>query len=93
MNANRIPYLTIVAAKSGDSEAMTTILIHFAPYIRRYSKRTFYDEYGNHCEFVDDEIRQRIEVKLMMGSCMYIISNQSFILFEGSILILITSSI
>lgn len=67
MIANRIPYLTIVAAKSGDSAAMATILIHFAPYIRRYSKRTFYDEYGNHYEFVDDEIRQRIEVKLMMG--------------------------
>lgn len=67
MNADRIPYLTIVAAKAGDSEAMTTILIHFAPYIRRYSKRAFFDEYGNRYEFVDDEIRQRIEVKLMMG--------------------------
>ncbi len=67
MKFNRIPYLTIVAAKAGDSEAMTTILIHFAPYIRSCSKRTFHDEYGNRYEFIDDEIRQRIEVKLMMG--------------------------
>lgn len=67
MNTNRISYSTIVDAKSGDSEAMITILIHFAPYIRRYSKRTFFDEYGNRCEYVDNEIRQRIEVKLMMG--------------------------
>lgn len=67
MRSNRIPYLTIVAAKAGDSEAMTAILIHFAPYIRSCSKRTFYDEHSNRYEFVDDEIRQRIEVKLMMG--------------------------
>ena len=36
--SNRIPYRTIVAAKSGDNEAMAKILSHYAPYIRSWSK-------------------------------------------------------
>ncbi len=67
MSNNLIPYETILAAKSGDAEAMEKILNHYAPYIIACSKRTMYDEYGNKYEVVDDEIRQRIEAKLMYG--------------------------
>lgn len=64
--ADNISYATIVSAKAGDAEAMATILRHYAPYIARYSKRTFYDEYDSRYEFVDETIRQRIEAKLML---------------------------
>lgn len=34
----RIPYQTIVNAKSGDTEAMEKILSHYAPYIQHWAK-------------------------------------------------------
>lgn len=60
-----IPYAVIVAAKNGDSEAMSQILRHYEPYIIRCSKRTLYDEYGNQYQVVDEEIKNRIQSKLM----------------------------
>ena len=63
---DRVPYDTIVAAKTGDSIAMAAILRHYAPYIAAHSKRRFHDEYNNSYEFIDEEIRQRIEAKLMI---------------------------
>lgn len=60
-----IPYHVIVAAKQGDSEAMDQILQHYAPYIARCSQRTLYDEYGNQYQVVDEEIKNRIQAKLM----------------------------
>ncbi len=65
MNEKLIPYETIVAAKQGDSEAMSQILRHYEPYILRCSQRTFYDEYGNQYQVVDEEIKNRIQARLM----------------------------
>ena len=62
---NRIPYATIVAAKSGDAEAMSEILRHYERYIIIHSMRVLYDEHGNHYEVLDHELRQRIETKLI----------------------------
>lgn len=64
-NDKLIPYEVIVAAKGGDSEAMRQILRHYEPYITRCSQRTFYDEYGNQYQMVDEEIKNRIQAKLM----------------------------
>ena len=36
--SNRIPYQTIVDAKSGDVDAVVKILHHYAPYIRYWAK-------------------------------------------------------
>ena len=58
---NRIPYATIVAAKSGNAEAMSEILRHYERYIIIHSMRVLYDEHGNHYEVLDHELRQRIE--------------------------------
>lgn len=62
---NLLPYSIILSAKSGDSSAIKEILRHYASYIAFFSKRAFYDDYGNYYEIVDDDIRQRIEAKLM----------------------------
>lgn len=60
-----IPYGVIVAAKGGDGEAMSQISRHYEPYIIRCSLRTFYDEYGNQYQVVDEGIKNRIQAKLM----------------------------
>ena len=62
---NRIPYATIVAAKSGNAEAMSEIRRHYERYIIIHSMRVLYDEHGNHYEVLDHELRQRIETKLI----------------------------
>ena len=61
----KIPYHCILAAQHGSTEAMERIIQHYRPYIVTLSKRSFFDEYGNRYEFVDDSIRQRIESRLM----------------------------
>ena len=61
-----VPLKTILAAKSGDSEALTEILRHYASYIASFAKRPFYDEYGNQYDIIDEEIRQQIESKLIL---------------------------
>lgn len=67
MSGKKISYATILAAKSGEAEAMTAILRHHMPYIVRFSKRSFYDDYGNHYETVNEDVRQHIVSKLMEG--------------------------
>ena len=66
MIPNRIPLQTILAAKSGDSEALAEILKHYASYIASFSKRPFFDETGNQYDIIDEEIRQQIESKLIL---------------------------
>lgn len=61
-----VDYDTIVAATNGDAEAVNRIMRHYTAYIQHFSKRSYYNEYGDYNEYVDDEIRQQIEVKLMM---------------------------
>lgn len=62
---NRISYATIVAAKSGDTEAMHEILQHYERYIAVRSIRRTHDEFGNRYDVPDQELRQRIEAKLI----------------------------
>lgn len=62
---NPIPYDTILAAKTGDSDALASIIQYYSPYIAAFSKRPFYDEYGNRFDLVDEEIRHHIESRLM----------------------------
>ena len=62
----RIPYKTIVAALNGDAVALVMVVRHYARYINHFSKRKFHDDFGNSMEIIDDEIRQQIEIKLML---------------------------
>ena len=62
----RISYQTIVAATNGDAAALSAVLRHYAKYINHFSKRRFRDDFGNSIEVIDDEIRQQIEIKLML---------------------------
>ncbi|MCO7122455.1 helix-turn-helix domain-containing protein [Ihubacter massiliensis] len=60
-----VPYPIIVAATKGDPEAMKAVVQHFSGYIASLSMRKLYDERGNAYYGVDEDIRERLQAKLM----------------------------
>ncbi len=60
-----LPYPIILAATKGDPDAMRTVMQHFSGYIASLSIRKLYDEHGNAYYGVDEDIRERLQVKLM----------------------------
>jgi len=60
-----LPFPVIVSASQGDVLAMNIVLCHYEPYIARLSMRTSYDEYGNPHTSVDEDMRTRLEAKLV----------------------------
>lgn len=62
-----VPYQTILAAKKGDSEAMSLILRHYANYITYYSRRGCTDKRGNRQFDVNEDVKQQIEAKLIIA--------------------------
>lgn len=60
-----IHYEVILAAKQGDSKAVSTVVKHYASYIRTRSKRSYYDNFGNRREYVDKYVQDEIEAKLI----------------------------
>ena len=64
-NNRLFPLPVIEAAAGGDVEAINAVLKHYAGYIARLSMRELYDEYGNPHLCVDEELRRRLETKLI----------------------------
>ena len=60
-----VPYPIILAATKGDPEAMKLVVQHFSGYIASPSMRKLYDERGNAYYGVDEDIRERLQAKLM----------------------------
>lgn len=60
-----IPFPVIVAASKGDVEAINQVLKHYEGYIISLSTRILYDEYGNPHICVDENIRRRLQTKLI----------------------------
>lgn len=60
-----LPYSTIEAAASGNVDAINTVLAHFSRYICALATRTLYDENGVPHLCVDEEMRRRLETKLI----------------------------
>jgi len=63
--SNLPPYPVIVLAASGDVDAINAVLKHYEGYIATLSMRRFYDESGNSYLCVDEELRRRLETKLI----------------------------
>ncbi|NBI83534.1 helix-turn-helix domain-containing protein [Clostridiaceae bacterium] len=61
----RINYETILAAKRKDMSAIREILAHYDTYITYHSRRTWYDDYGMPYTHVDEDIKGRIQSKLI----------------------------
>ena len=66
-----VPIPLIFAAVNGDEIALTSVILHYQSYIRALSTNPRKDEHGNTYMFVDEDMRLRLETKLihsiMMG--------------------------
>ena len=62
-----LPYPIIAAAVRGEPDAVNTVIRHYSGYIAALSMRRGYDQNGNPCLAVDEEIRRRIETKLIIA--------------------------
>ena len=60
-----IPYPVIEAVVHGEPEAVGRVLRHYSGYIVTLCKRTGRDENGCYCTYVDEELRMRLETKLI----------------------------
>lgn len=55
----------ILAAADGDESALNAVLGHYRGYIRFLAMRPMKDEYGNEFLCVDEDMRLRLEAKLL----------------------------
>lgn len=60
-----IPLPVILAASEGDERALNAVLNHYKGYIRFLAMRPMKDEYGNEHLYVDEDMRLRLEAKLL----------------------------
>jgi len=60
-----LPYPVILSASLGDCVAMDMVLKHYARYINSLCMRTFYDEAGNPHICIDEDMKNRLESKLI----------------------------
>ena len=65
VKARLLPFSVIQKAAGGDVEAINVVLKHYEGYIARLSLSELYDEYGNPHLCVDEELRRRLETKLI----------------------------
>jgi hypothetical protein len=60
-----LPYPVIVAATQGNIDAIHAVLKHYEGYIATLATRQLYDENGCPHLCVDEELRHRLETKLI----------------------------
>ena len=62
-----IPYPVIAAAVRGDPEAVNLVIRHYSGYIATLATRTSHDKNGYSCSQVDEELRRRLDTKLIIA--------------------------
>lgn len=72
MNSNNderglLPFPVILAATKGDPDAMKIVLQHYQSYIAYLSTRKIRDENGNVYWGIDEDLRERLQTKLMQA--------------------------
>ena len=60
-----LPYPVILAATKGDPDAMKIVMQHYPSYIAHLSMRKIRDENGNTYYGIDEDLRERLQAKLM----------------------------
>lgn len=66
--ASLLPYPIIAAAVAGDAEAVSRVVRHYSSYIAALSTRTSYGSDGYPRLQVDEELRNRLEAKLIIAT-------------------------
>ena len=64
---NSLPVETIFAAVSGDEEALCSVLHYYSRHINRLATVTVRNSDGSKRQYVDEELRQRLEMKLIIS--------------------------
>lgn len=59
------PFEVIEAAAHGDTLAMCALLKHYDSYINFLCTRKLKDEYGNTYSYVDEEMKNQLQVRLI----------------------------
>lgn len=62
-----LPFTVISAATKGDPDAMKIVLQHYQSYISYLSMKKIRDENGNTYWGIDDDLRERLQAKLMQA--------------------------
>ena len=62
---NLLPFPVMSATAYGDTNAMCAILKHYGGYIAKLCTRTLKDDAGNTYSYVDEEMRNRLQVRLI----------------------------
>lgn len=60
-----LPLSVMLAAMEGNGEALAAVVDHYKGYIRYLAMRPLKDEYGNEYLCVDEDMRLRLEAKLI----------------------------
>lgn len=66
--AGRLASITlpvIISAMNGNEDALANVVCHYQKYIRTLATKPRKDEYGNTYLLVDEDMRLRLEVKLI----------------------------
>lgn len=67
IRSDLLPYPVIAAATRGDPDAINRVVRHYSGYIAALSMRTGYDAQGIPRTQVDEDLRQRLETKLIVS--------------------------
>lgn len=62
-----LPFPVILAATKGDPDAMKIVLQHYQSYIAHLSMKKIHDENGNTYWGIDEDLRERLQTKLMQA--------------------------
>ena len=62
-----LPFPVILAATKGDPDAIKIVLQHYQSYIAHLSMKKIRDENGNTYWGIDEDLRERLQTKLMQA--------------------------
>lgn len=71
-----LPFPVILAATKGDPDAMKVVLQHYQSYIAHLSMTKIRDESGNTYWGIDEDLRERLQAKLMQAVLTFKIFNE-----------------
>lgn len=64
-NTSLLPFPVIRLAAEGNIDAISAVLKHYEGYIAALATKQLYDESGTLHMFVDEELKRRLETKLI----------------------------
>jgi hypothetical protein len=65
LDTSLLPFSVIRMAADGNVDAINAVLKHYEGYIAALSTKRFYDENGNPHLYLDEELKRRLETKLI----------------------------